>query len=174
MAGRWHDHQSLVWLRPVAVTAAGLMTVFAGPSEAAEDPRGAQLLAMADDFLKGGDPLAPVRARSGTVDDTFAATGNHPFRIADLAGDGSAAFVATGKASVSPDTLTLVPAQGVWLKLDAVIRRFGEAKRSPALPGGERRFRIVIDDDRSVVLELSGDPGRTTARVTKLTAIRER
>lgn len=174
MARRWHDHQSLVWLRPVmAATVVATMAMATGPVEAKQGSSEV-LLALADDFLKGADPLANLRDRKAAIDDTFAKSGNYAFRIADLADRGSSVAVATDAASVSPDTLTLVPAAGVWLKLDAVAARFGEAKPSPSLPNAARRYRIAIDEDRSIVVELSGEPGRTGTRVTKLTAVRER
>lgn len=171
MAGRWHDPQPVVRL---IVSAAAMVGAMTGWAEAAEDRRGAALLTLAGDFLTTGEALPALRARQATVDETFAKAGSFPFRIADLADAGSAATIATDKASVSPDTLTLVPAPGIALTLDAVARRFGKGARGPALPGAAHRYRFVIDEDRSVVVELTGDPGTTSARVAKLVAIRER
>lgn len=175
MAGRWHDPQPVVRLiLPAAAMVMGAMTGFAGPVEAAEDRRGAALLTLAGAFLDSGEALPALRAQGATIDETFARAGSYPFRIADLADTGSAAAIATDRASVSPDTLTLVPAAGIALTLDAVARRFGKGARGPALPGAGHRYRFVVDEDCSVVVELSGSPTATGARVTKLVAIRER
>lgn len=171
MAGRWHDPQPVVRL---IVTAAAMVGAMTGWAEAAEDRRGAALLTLASDFLSTGEALPVLRARQASVDETFAKAGSYPFRIAGLADTGSAATLATNRASVSPDTLTLVPAAGIALTLEAVARRFGKAARAPALPGTGHRYRFVLDEDRSVVVDLSGSADSTGARVTKLVAIRER
>jgi hypothetical protein len=167
MAGRRQGRESLAALLMTGALVAGCDMVDADASAqsvSAVHPA----IALARDFLAGGDGLALIAARHAAIDRTFAETGNYPFEAPRVAGKGSTLSQGHGAA----DMLVLVLSPSMNVTLDGVAAVLGKPGRLPGLSGKPWLFQIPAAKGRYTVA-LNGDPERPASRVVELTAIRE-
>lgn len=168
MAHRWQGRELVAAL---SVLIAGC-DMTDGAANAAKAPPMA-VSAIIDEFLHTRDSLAMLRNRRANLDLTFAANGSFTFDLAGVAAPGSQ--LTTGPDG---DDLGVVIPDGTRLTLADVENRWGKARPIAATAGLAHRFTIdrlasVPGHTGRMVIELTARPASLTARVRRLTVMRE-
>ena len=175
MARRWQGRKSLAALVTLAMLDVAMAGCGMADTGADAQTRGeATPIRLVRTFMSGnGDTLAALRDAGAKVDTTFAGSGSYPFEIPAIALKGSALAIDGSHTSAAPETLTIVLPPEPRLTFDEAQAALGKATRAPGLPGKPWHYLIATPQGRYSI-GLSGDPEKAAARVTELTAIRER
>lgn len=167
MARGWQGPQSLAALM-LAAAVPGCNAMDADPANAAQSDRFAGLF---DLLALVSDPQAAKRLESlgARFDRSFEAAGQLRFTLAGRAGEGSELLFAPGKPG-QIEGLKLIPPSELRVTQRQVEARFGEGKRTPALPN--QGWRVTYADGaRRVLVVYAGNPELPSSHVIAITAL---